>query len=58
MDEVNRHGKGELDVLNSYAETQKRDRIYRDSNATPVFNSRGGAVETSDKPAGTPVSKP
>jgi hypothetical protein len=32
--------------LNKYVEQEKRDRVYKESQATPVFNSQAGADPT------------
>lgn len=57
MDETKSHKKHELEILNQYAETEKR-RVYKPSMAKPVFSSQAGAVETGDKPAGSSTPKP
>lgn len=44
MDEAKSHGKRELEILNNYAEAERRERIYKQSIATPVFNSHTGAA--------------
>jgi hypothetical protein len=52
MDEAKVHTKRELDLLNNYVEREKRDRIYKDSKATPVFNSQTGSAPS--KPSQKP----
>lgn len=52
MDEAKTHGKRELEILNNYAEAEKRERIYKQSVATPVYTSQDGPVGS--KPPATP----
>lgn len=45
MDEAKSHGKRELEILNNYAEAEKRERVYKQSIARPIFTSHDGAVD-------------
>ena len=44
MDEAKSHAQRELDVLNNYAEAERRERVYKQNTITPVFDSRGGEI--------------
>lgn len=46
LDEAKTHHKRELDILNNYMESEKRDRVYKQSTATSVFDSHSGEVKT------------
>jgi hypothetical protein len=53
MDEAKSHGKRELEILNNYAEAERRrERIYKQSVATPVYTSHDGPVDS--KPPAAP----
>lgn len=54
MDEAKNHSRRELEILNNYAEAEKRERIYKQSVATPVFTSHGGQVEPRSPDAPNP----
>jgi hypothetical protein len=39
MDDYKRHSRHELEILNDYADAARRDRVYKESRATPAFTS-------------------
>lgn len=51
MDETNHRGKRELEILNSYAESEKRDWLYKQNAATPVFTSKTGSLGVKRPPS-------
>lgn len=56
QDQTKTHEMNRLDVLNNYAEAEKRDRIYKQSVATPVFTSQGAPIGSHTQ--GQPIMDP
>jgi hypothetical protein len=54
MDETKSHGKRELEILNNYAEAERRERVYKQSVATPVYTSHDGPVDSKPREAPAP----
>jgi hypothetical protein len=57
MDQTQVTGVNRLELLNNYAQAEKRDRIFKQSSATPVFTSLGGQVPSQPEPSPTQPPK-